>query len=191
MSLFVIKKDDFQGIASGPPIIPRSRTPPPPAIMQPIGLDKEKNKTIFDSDNEESDGDLFFQDFSADRPKSKRISKKVIKKALDDKSSTRLSRFDLSAFANHLHENRLSVMQLRQSNIHLTEEDEKELIQLLEKRKSMAPNNTDVQQQNQEPSDNNPPSNDLLRPPMPQRSVSKKPSLLLQKLKKSNRSAGK
>ncbi|KAI7860284.1 hypothetical protein BDC45DRAFT_494067 [Circinella umbellata] len=188
MSKFIIKKNDFQDIASGPPIIPRSRTPPPAAIVQPIGLDKEKNKTIFDSDDDESDGDIFFQDFSADRPKSKRISKKVIKKVLDDKS-TSLSRFDLSAFANHLHENRLSVMQLRQSNIHLTEEDEKELIQLLEKRKSMAPANTGVQQQQQESSYDNAPSNDLLRPPLPERPMAKKPSLLLQKLKKGNRSA--
>ncbi|KAI9269159.1 hypothetical protein BDA99DRAFT_503690 [Phascolomyces articulosus] len=174
------KGDDFQDIASGPPIIPRSKTPPPalPAIMHPM-MDREKSKNIFDSDDDESDTDLFFQDFSANRPKSRRISRKIIQKA---KNGDRLSKFDLSAFANHLHDNRLSVMQLRQSNIHLTKEDEKELEQLLEKRKSMAHGDLDMLDEHQDTSF----KTDTLVPPMPHRPVSKKPSLLLQKLKKGN-----
>ncbi|KAI9493340.1 hypothetical protein BDB00DRAFT_823605 [Zychaea mexicana] len=198
------KGDDFQDIATGPPIIPRSKTPPPLPIMQPIALNhhhnnnNSKGKTIFDSDDDDeaSDNDPFFLDFSAGRPRSKCISKKSMAPTRDAKTQ-RISRFDLSAFANHLHENRLSMMQLRQT-VHLSEEDEKELMQLLEKRKSMAPTReshsdtaADVQDQFVESS-----SSDELRPPVPllvppQRPVSKKPSLLLQKLKGSSHSAAK
>ncbi|KAI8143441.1 hypothetical protein BJV82DRAFT_93968 [Fennellomyces sp. T-0311] len=162
--------EDFQDIATGPPIIPRSKTPPPIVpLVQVSALDKEKNKTIFDSDEEESDNDLFFQDFSATRPKSKRISKP--KKIPSD--AKRISKFDLAAFANHLHENRLSMMQLRQT-VHLTEEDERELMNLLEKRKSMA--NAD-------------PMPTALEPPLPTRPVVKKPSFLLQKFSRTHATA--
>ena len=55
-------------------------------------------------------------------------------------------------------------MQLRQT-VHLTEEDERELMNLLEKRKSIANADAPV----------------VVEPPLPERTVIKKPSLLLQK----------
>lgn len=104
------------------------------------------SKTIFDSDDdeeydEEDEAGLFFKDFSPDAPRLSTVlnkKKRASRKASSKKATTRMSKFDLMAFANHLHDNRLSVMQLRESRIALTEEDEQELIKLLEKRKSMA-----------------------------------------------------
>lgn len=104
------------------------------------------SKTIFDSDDdeeydEEDEAGLFFKDFSPDAPRLSTVlnkKKRASRKASSKKATTRMSKFDLMSFANHLHDNRLSVMQLRESRIALTEEDEQELIKLLEKRKSMA-----------------------------------------------------
>lgn len=104
------------------------------------------SKTIFDSDDdeeydEEDEVGLFFKDFSPDAPRLSTVlnkKKRASRKASSKKATTRMSKFDLMSFANHLHDNRLSVMQLRESRIALTEEDEQELIKLLEKRKSMA-----------------------------------------------------
>ncbi|KAI7882661.1 hypothetical protein K492DRAFT_176155 [Lichtheimia hyalospora FSU 10163] len=145
-------KLDIQDISSGPPIIPRSKTPPPllPLVETELQQRKEKmiisSKTIFDSDDdeeydEEDEAGLFFKDFSPDAPRLSTVlnkKKRASRKASSKKATTRMSKFDLMSFANHLHDNRLSVMQLRESRIALTEEDEQELIKLLEKRKSMA-----------------------------------------------------
>ncbi|KAI9319881.1 hypothetical protein BX666DRAFT_2024928 [Dichotomocladium elegans] len=136
---------------TGPPIIPRSRTPPPQDHHQQMLSEESARhqqrrlKSIFDSDDDDNNGndgndvtdvdfELFFKEFSTHPPKPKRHSnhRKSIK-------VRRMSKFNLMAFANHLHQNRLSVMQLRESRILLTGEDELELTRLLEQRKSMMP----------------------------------------------------
>ncbi|KAI9313258.1 hypothetical protein BX666DRAFT_2030630 [Dichotomocladium elegans] len=184
-----IKGDDFQDIASGPPIIPVSKSPPPSSAAN-ISCNPYHNKSkksIFDSDDETNPVDLFFKDFSANRRRSRRISNKISQPLSTTKKQ---SRFDLAAFANHLHENRLSMMQVRESKyVRLTEDEERELIQLLEKRKSMAvplPTNEDDCVSTEDdpiipaiPEDNM--NNHHLQ--QPDRHLNKNPSILLRKVR--------
>lgn len=184
---------DFHDITSGPPIIPMAK-PPPKKTKEPPFL-ATKGKSIFESDDEDLlDEDVFFKDFA----RGIRSSRLVIEKYSNNNNNnnndsctsqrkTRYSKFDLAAFAHHLHENRLSVMQLRESNIQLSQEDELELLRLLKKRKSMAVTTATTNENN----DNNdpepspvvsPPSSPINKENIPERPVTKKPSLLLRKV---------
>ncbi|KAI8985357.1 hypothetical protein BDB01DRAFT_849938 [Pilobolus umbonatus] len=80
-----------------------------------------------DSDLEE---DFFFKDFSAE---GKPIHKKHGGRRR--RSNKAMSRFNLSSFAKDLHDNRLSVIQPRESRIIMTEDDEMELEKLLERQR--------------------------------------------------------
>ncbi|CEP19409.1 hypothetical protein [Parasitella parasitica] len=88
-----------------------------------------------DSDEEEN---FFFQDFSGhdtDRPRKRNPTtsnsngrRRKSHKAINNK-------FNLSSFAKDLHDNRLSVIQPRESRIVMTEDDEFELQKLLERQR--------------------------------------------------------
>ncbi|ORY94786.1 hypothetical protein BCR43DRAFT_565028 [Syncephalastrum racemosum] len=210
---------DVRELPKGPPIIPRSKTPPPPPVLvvekEKPAPTKKKNihkGTIFDDDDPVTVEDFFFKDFSNERPKSRHISQ-YHQMTPEEKRQTRMSKFDLAAFAQHLHTHRLSMMQVRKSTVILNKEDELELEKLLEKRKS-----TMVQEDEGETSEPEPPlpavpplnsagfkveviepgtqySSSASSSPVapepahvastPSRPMSKKPSLLLQKLNRS------
>ncbi|ORX51245.1 hypothetical protein DM01DRAFT_1337307 [Hesseltinella vesiculosa] len=90
----------------------------------------------YDSPPEE---DYFFNDFinddNGEPTKGSKLSKQQGRRS---RIANKSSRFDLQAFAQHLHSHRLSVVQARQSGINLTEEDEKELERLLARKQSNA-----------------------------------------------------
>lgn len=148
-----------------------------------------QHKTIFDDDDNEND-QLFFQDFSADAPKLPLASEQ----SATNKSYAAPTKFDLAAFAKHLHENRLSIVQLRKS-VKLTEDDERELLRLLEKRKSSMPQHQQETELSPPPplpptdKDDKPVGEDHPQDAVPQRPVQKKPSVLLQKLRQSKTEA--
>lgn len=189
---------DFHDITSGPPIIPMAKPPPKKTKEPPFSA--SKGKSIFESDDEDlSDEDIFFKDFSRGIRSSRLVIEKYSNTNNNNNGSsslsqrkTRYSKFDLAAFAHHLHENRLSVMQLRESNIQLSQEDELELLRLLKKRKSMAVSMATNEDNNDT---NDPESSSVVSPPpppslpspinnenIPERPITKKPSLLLRKM---------
>lgn len=184
---------DFHDITSGPPIIPMAKPPPKKTKEPPFSA--SKGKSIFESDDEDlSDEDIFFKDFSRGIRSSRLVIEKYSNNNNNESPSlsqrkTRYSKFDLAAFAHHLHENRLSVMQLRESNIQLSQEDELELLRLLKKRKSMAvttATNEDNDTNDPEASPPPPPvpssSSPINNENIPERPITKKPSLLLRKM---------
>lgn len=107
-------------------------------------LEEEEEDTFLeeeyepDSDMEEN---FFFQDFSADaNNKNKKTpggAKKTSRGAIGGRrrSTKVMSKFDLSSFAQDLHDHRLSVIQPRESRIIMTEDDELELEKLLERQR--------------------------------------------------------
>lgn len=194
------KADESEEEPVPPPIIPRSRTPPP------TGDDNDNNS----KERKQSFSDAFFKDFAAgmSAPEEEQ-SENSPSNDKSHKKGKHVSKLDLAAFARHLHENRLSVMQLRQNNIELTEDDERELMRLVEKRKTMmAENNNkkgaadvDVNAEKDKMTTMMPKPTATETPPalsssplpttsqsssVPPRPLDKKPSLLLQKLTRSN-----
>ncbi|KAI7904521.1 uncharacterized protein BX663DRAFT_559542 [Cokeromyces recurvatus] len=71
---------------------------------------------------------FFFEDFSSLNHKKEPIKKKS---SHSNKNTKAMKQFNLSSFAQDLHDNRLSVIQPRQSKIMMTEDDELELEKLL------------------------------------------------------------
>ncbi|CAO3681361.1 unnamed protein product [Rhizopus stolonifer] len=82
-------------------------------------------RQLYEPDSEEEEN-YFFQDFSAS------ISPQKNKKVKPKKDVAK--NFDLSLFAQDLHDNRLSMVQSHSSRIVMTEEDERQLEILLQKR---------------------------------------------------------
>ncbi|KAI8072463.1 hypothetical protein BC940DRAFT_330612 [Gongronella butleri] len=99
--------------------------------------DDDDDEYLIDYDSPPEE-DYFFNDFvnGSDEDKEKEAKKKKRQSKRGGKGVK--SRFDLQAFAQHLHSHRLSVIQARQSGIHLTEDDEKELERLLARKQSDA-----------------------------------------------------
>ncbi|KAI9245167.1 hypothetical protein BY458DRAFT_529076 [Sporodiniella umbellata] len=91
------------------------------------GNDIIEQRQLYEPDSEEEN--YFFQDFSAGSTNIKKKSKKVNKTYPPP-----VKAFDLSSFAQDLHDNRLSMVQSRSSRIVMTEDDEKQLEELLRKR---------------------------------------------------------
>ncbi|KAI8641650.1 hypothetical protein BD408DRAFT_483247 [Parasitella parasitica] len=88
-----------------------------------------------DSDTEEN---FFFQDFSGndnDKPKKRNPTKSNANGRRQRLQKAANNKFNLSSFAKDLHDNRLSVIQPRESRIVMTEDDEFELEKLLERQR--------------------------------------------------------
>ncbi|KAF7727946.1 hypothetical protein EC973_006834 [Apophysomyces ossiformis] len=130
------EEEDAMDSSPNPELRLNSPPPTPPEASTP---QDEKNPLELFQDYENDDESVenyFFQDFAptsdSQKPTPRLRSKKQTHRARSVKA---MSKFDLASFARHLHDNRLSVVQPRESRIVLTEEDEKELEMLL-KRKS-------------------------------------------------------
>ncbi|EIE75794.1 hypothetical protein G6F46_006465 [Rhizopus delemar] len=91
----------------------------------------EQETYLYEPQSEEEEN-YFFQDFSAENKDTKKSKRRVVKKT---STSQQTKPFNLSSFAQDLHDNRLSVIQSRQSKIVMTEEDERQLEKLLEKKR--------------------------------------------------------
>ena len=116
---------------------------------------KEQETLLYEPESEEEN--YFFQDFSEESSKNTKKKKRTIVHRVEDEPK---KMFDLSSFAKDLHDNRLSVIQPRQSTIIMTEEDEKQLETLLQQRKQMGSSESLL----------------VIRQPSPLPSIERKPS---------------
>ncbi|KAG0164672.1 hypothetical protein DFQ28_000132 [Apophysomyces sp. BC1034] len=119
-------------LASPPPTPPEGSTPHDNAKNEHSSLELLHE---YENDNESVEN-YFFQDFA---PTSDQQSTRSKKQTTRVRSVKAMSKFDLASFARHLHENRLSVVQPRESRIIMTEEDEKELEMLLKRKSKFDP----------------------------------------------------